>query len=145
MLGGIPISSLVRFTALTASPSEAFGARLNESVTTGNWPWWLTVIGAFISSTWLKAESGTWPPLGNIEVDATGPPPKTPFEAMPEEPPVKLPEAELEERLAPAAESELEGPNRGLAADPPATRPEDPVVPVAPVRMYRCRRSRGFC
>jgi hypothetical protein len=28
------------FTASMASPSEAFGARLNESVMTGNWHWW---------------------------------------------------------------------------------------------------------
>ena len=36
---GIPISCLTRFTAFTASPSDAPGARLNERVTTGNWPW----------------------------------------------------------------------------------------------------------
>ena len=32
--------------AFTASPSEASGARLNETSTTGNCPWWLTASGA---------------------------------------------------------------------------------------------------
>src|SRR5580658_5331097 len=73
MLAGMPISSLTIFTALTASPSEAFGARLKESVTTGNWPWWLTVIGADESFTSENALKGTWPPLGNAEVVATLP------------------------------------------------------------------------
>src|ERR1022692_4207701 len=61
----MPISLFTLFTALTASPSEASGARLNESVTTGNWPWWFTVIGALDVSTCVKALSGTCPPFGN--------------------------------------------------------------------------------
>src|ERR1039458_1760993 len=61
----MPISVFTLFTASTASPSEASGARLNESVTTGNWPWWFTVIGALDVSTCVKALSGTCPPFGN--------------------------------------------------------------------------------
>ena len=49
MLAGMPISSFTLFTAFTASPRDALGARLNESVTTGNWPWWFTVIGTLVS------------------------------------------------------------------------------------------------
>src|SRR5215472_15772377 len=69
MLAGSPAASLARFTASTAAPSDEPGARLKESVTTGNWPWWLTVIGADWKSTWVNAESGTCPPVGNtVEV-----------------------------------------------------------------------------
>ncbi len=56
-----------------ASPSEAPGARLNESVITGNWPWWLTVIGTEVVWRCVNALSGTWPPLGNAVDDCTGP------------------------------------------------------------------------
>ena len=34
--------------AATASPSAVPGARLNEIVTAGNWPWWLMVSGAIL-------------------------------------------------------------------------------------------------
>src|SRR5438034_775912 len=37
--GGRPISRAAPLMASTASPSEAPGARLNEIVTAGNWPW----------------------------------------------------------------------------------------------------------
>ena len=47
---GMPISSRTAFTAFTASPSEAPGARLNDTVTTGNCPWWLIASGAVCSS-----------------------------------------------------------------------------------------------
>src|SRR6266536_6183848 len=100
-------------------------------------------MGALISSTWVKADSGTWPPFGKMDVDATGPPPNTLFEPVEDD----LAEAEVEEeRLALAAVSELDGPNSGLAADPPATRTVEPpelVAPVAAVRIYRWRRSMG--
>ena len=36
--------------AVTASPSEAPGARLKDSVTTGNCPWWFTASGAVTRS-----------------------------------------------------------------------------------------------
>lgn len=32
-------------TLPTAAPRETSGAGLNEMVTAGNWPWWLTVSG----------------------------------------------------------------------------------------------------
>src|ERR1700690_2881714 len=81
MLGGSPTCSLARFTAFTASPSAAPGARLNESVTTGNWPWWLMVIGDALVSTWAKAASGIWPPLGNAVSEAEVGLPKTALDA----------------------------------------------------------------
>src|SRR5271154_4503062 len=49
--------------ARVASPREAPGARLNESVTTGNCPWWLTARGAFVDCIRTKVESGTGGPL----------------------------------------------------------------------------------
>src|SRR5580704_18061636 len=49
--------------ARVASPSEAPGARLNESVTTGNCPWWLTASGAFVVFIRTKVEIGTGGPL----------------------------------------------------------------------------------
>ena len=39
MLSGIPMSAFALLIEFTASPSDAFGARLNDSVTTGNCPW----------------------------------------------------------------------------------------------------------
>src|ERR1039458_9725297 len=77
----MPISVFTLFTASTASPSEASGARLNESVTTGNWPWWFTVIGALDVSTCVKALSGTCPPFGNA-VEEEIPLPHTVLEAI---------------------------------------------------------------
>ena len=47
---------MASFTSLTASPSDTPGARLNESVTTGNCPWWFTASGAGVVSmrvNWL--------------------------------------------------------------------------------------------
>src|SRR5260370_14343109 len=75
MLGGKPISSLTLFTAFTASPREALGARLKESVMTGNWPWRFTVMGTARGSTRVKALRGTWPPVGNTVEEAMAPPP----------------------------------------------------------------------
>jgi hypothetical protein len=51
------------------------------------------------------------------------------------------------DRLVLAAVKELVGPYSWLAAEPPETRPAEPFVlePAMPVRMYRLRRSRGFC
>ena len=42
----------------TAAPSEAPGARLNDSVTTGNWLWWLMAIGDGTSDAVTKPASG---------------------------------------------------------------------------------------
>src|ERR1700733_13909990 len=63
------ISSFTRFTAFTASPNEPPGARLKDRVTTGNCPWWLTVMGALVISRCVKVLSGTWPLLLNVVED----------------------------------------------------------------------------
>ena len=62
MLAGICRSSLARSIALTASPSDALGARLKDTVATGNWPWWLTTSGAFWRRTFVNEAKGTAPP-----------------------------------------------------------------------------------
>ena len=73
-------------------------------------------MGALVSSTCVKAASGTWPPLGNGEVEAICPPPKALSEAIVEE----RPEDEVEfERLVVAAVRELVGPYNWVAAEPP--------------------------
>ena len=54
---------MILLIASVASPSDASGARLNEIVTTGNWPWWLTASGAVVDSKWVKALKGTAAPL----------------------------------------------------------------------------------
>src|SRR5579862_2157874 len=140
MLAGSFTSFSTRFTAFTASPSEASGARLKESVTTGNWPWWLMVMGALVSSIFVKAESGTCPPLGNCAVDWIWEPPKLLSDAIVADSPGEV----AEERLALAAVSELVGPNNCVAEDPPDTRPPDAAVEEeAFVRIYRSRRFNG--
>ena len=58
------MSSFTDFSiASTASPSAYRGARLKDSVTDGNWPWWLMVSGATFSVKRATALSGTWTPL----------------------------------------------------------------------------------
>ena len=59
---GMPRSSFARSIARTASPSETPGARLKETVTTGNCPWWLIASGARDASMRVKAERGTTAP-----------------------------------------------------------------------------------
>ena len=49
-------------TALTASPRATPGARLNESVTAGNWPWWFTASVVVEGAYRLNADSGTGAP-----------------------------------------------------------------------------------
>ena len=56
----------------------------------------------------------------------------------------ELPDDTVEGRLVVAAVKELVGPNNWLAEDPPETKPEEPLDPPVPVRMYRWRRSKGF-
>src|ERR1700733_14983605 len=46
-------------TAVIASPSAAFGARLNDTVMAGNWPWWLIESGSVVFSKCENAPSGT--------------------------------------------------------------------------------------
>src|SRR5262252_9195666 len=48
---GMPISRCAARIALTASPSDAPGARLNEIVAAGNWPRWLIARGPDFSTT----------------------------------------------------------------------------------------------
>src|SRR5580700_4960740 len=66
MLSGILISFCICSIALVASPSEAFGARLKEIVTTGNCPWWFTDRGAVRDSKCVKALSGTAAPFSAV-------------------------------------------------------------------------------
>src|SRR5215475_4997119 len=140
MLGGSPTSSFTLFTASTASPSDAPGARLNESVITGNCPWWFTVMGAERYSTCVNALSGTCPPVGNTDEDAIVPPVRLLVG-------IALPAAVLEAAELAAVAAALEefvGPCDSAAeADPPATSPR--AVPDAPlpVRMNRSRKSNG--
>src|ERR1700733_2088090 len=131
MLGGRPISSLALLTASTASPSAALGARLNDKVTTGNWPWWLMAMGALWVSVVLNAASGTWPPFGNAVVDAIGAAPLALLD------PVEL-------RLFCDEVAELTGPLLNAVPVPPVVIPPDPLEVVAPVRTKSARRSRGF-
>src|SRR5215208_3377450 len=72
MLGGICSSCSTRWSALTASPREAPGARLKDSVTTGNWPRCWMEIGAELSSTRDSRFRGTCPPLGKTAAEAIG-------------------------------------------------------------------------
>ena len=47
---------------LIASPIAVPGSRLNEIVTDGNWPWWLTTSGATLTTLSTSVDSGTcWP------------------------------------------------------------------------------------
>ena len=62
-VGGTLSSSRSLWICSTASPSEWPGARLNEIVTDGNWPWWLMVSGASFSVMRATALSGTGTPL----------------------------------------------------------------------------------
>src|SRR5271167_4499640 len=63
MLRGMPISFCAFSKAVVASPRDAFGARLKEMVTTGNWPWWFTESGPLLVSKCEKALRGTAEPL----------------------------------------------------------------------------------
>ena len=54
----------------TASPSATPGARLNESVTDGNCPWWLTDSGVASARSVTSADSGTCAPVGDAHVEA---------------------------------------------------------------------------
>src|ERR1700685_4811982 len=49
----------VLLMASMASPREALSARLKETVTEGNWPWWLIDSDSVPGSMWVKAPRGT--------------------------------------------------------------------------------------
>src|ERR1017187_5406221 len=59
MLGGMCICFCTLLTAEMASPSDAFGARLNETVIAGNCPWWVMASVSVVFSKWAKLLSGT--------------------------------------------------------------------------------------
>src|SRR3984957_19345968 len=58
-LAGKFIFFAVLLIASMASPREAFPARLKETVTEGNWPWWLIDSDSVPGSMWVKAPRGT--------------------------------------------------------------------------------------
>src|SRR5580700_4002711 len=58
MLAGMPSSWVICLICWTAAPSDAPGAKLNERVTTGNWLWWLIVMGDGIIVGLTNASSG---------------------------------------------------------------------------------------
>src|ERR1035437_3106195 len=58
MLAGMPRSCVTCLIWSTAAPSDAPGARLNESVTTGNWLWWVIVRGDEISDALIGDGGG---------------------------------------------------------------------------------------
>src|SRR5215469_205074 len=72
MLAGRRSSLFALFTESMAAPSDACGARLNERVTTGNWPWWLMVSGPDDSAICEKIWSGTCSPPTNAEEEPMG-------------------------------------------------------------------------
>src|ERR1700704_4483876 len=61
--GGSPSDFSLALIASTAWPRDLLGARLNDRVTAGNWPSWLTVSGADERSRVLIARRGTGAPL----------------------------------------------------------------------------------
>src|SRR5271154_3129436 len=58
-LAGKFISLAVLLIASMASPSAALEARLNETVTEGNCPWWLMDRASVPGCIWAKAVKGT--------------------------------------------------------------------------------------
>src|SRR5215469_2855936 len=59
MLAGMLSSALASLMALTASPRAAPGAKLKETVTAGNCPWWLIARAVEPGSKRVKALRGT--------------------------------------------------------------------------------------
>src|SRR5262245_34509066 len=60
---GTPISRSALSIAVTALPSDTFGARLNEIVTDGSWLWCAMARGAVDAVQREKAASGTALPV----------------------------------------------------------------------------------
>src|ERR1051326_575391 len=134
MLAGGRSSCTALFTASTASPSAALGARLNENVITGNWPWWLMVMGAAIICSLLNAASGTWLNIIGCGICAGGVP-NSALDAM---------AADVgSTAVGPTSEVLVVVPAPGVptaaprppAVVPPDTKPVAPPVPPADVRM----------
>src|SRR5690242_9002773 len=135
MLAGMCRSFLTRSTALMASPSETPGARLKDSVTTGNCPWCVIAIGTATVCVLLKALSGITLPLGNACVDAGAAPEKGLEPAEYKDP---------DDAVAAATSAELAGPLGAVLVVPPATTPVPPEVDT-PERMNRLPRFAGSC
>src|SRR3984957_190626 len=57
-LAGMPSSWVTCLIRSTAAPSDAPGARLKDSVTTGNWLWWLMAMGDGIETARTNPSSG---------------------------------------------------------------------------------------
>src|SRR5262249_57113451 len=64
--GGMAISRSAARIASTAWPREARGARLNEKVTAGNWPWWLMASGASVGVKWAQGLRRTGAPVVDL-------------------------------------------------------------------------------
>jgi hypothetical protein len=63
-----------------AVPREALGARLNDTVTDGNCPWWLMESASLISEACVKALSGTaFAPVEEVDVFGVVPAVVPPF------------------------------------------------------------------
>ena len=58
MLAGSPTCVVASSMTRMACSSEAPGARLNESVTAGNWPWRVMASGAVVSRVSIIVLSG---------------------------------------------------------------------------------------
>src|SRR5947199_907669 len=81
MAAGRPTSNLAWSIALTASPSDTPGARLNDTVTAENCPWRLTASGVLVIRDLVNALRGTGPPavaLAGVEVPGAEFPPAPP-------------------------------------------------------------------
>ena len=63
MVAGKPMESWTLSMACVACPREIPGARLNEIVTDGNWPWGFTAKGMLEGVKCVKAGSGIGAPL----------------------------------------------------------------------------------
>ena len=68
------ISFCTLSTAAMALPSAAFGARLNDTVIAGNWPWWVITRGSVVFSKCEKAPSGTALLMAEVEGLRSSPP-----------------------------------------------------------------------
>ena len=62
----LPSSFSTCWMALTAWPIAVPGARLNEIVTDGNWPWWLITSGATFTTLSTSVDNGTCCPLDDL-------------------------------------------------------------------------------
>ena len=63
MVAGIRISISVWLMRRVAVPKSPPGAKLNEMVTAGNCPWWLTASAVLAGAKCAKVESGTCAPV----------------------------------------------------------------------------------